>query len=127
LKKPDYCLVSSSFLRATVRARARTRTHTQKDHPESKDYLCREFACDIFFSPHPSYSLDLALSDFHLFTYLKQFRGGGMCKGSIEEVQKTVKDWFNGLAADFYNAGIQKIITQYHDKCLNLHRDYVEK
>jgi hypothetical protein len=37
----------------------------------------------------------------------------------------SVKDWFNGLAADFYDAGIQKLITQY--KGLNLYVDYVEK
>jgi hypothetical protein len=30
---------------------------------------------------------------------------------SNEEVKKTVKDWFNGLAADFYYAGIQKLVT----------------
>jgi hypothetical protein len=30
---------------------------------------------------------------------------------SDKEVKKTVKDWFNGLAADFYDAGIQKLIT----------------
>jgi hypothetical protein len=29
-----------------------------------------------------------------------------MWMGSDEDVKKTVKDWFNGLAADFYNAGI---------------------
>jgi hypothetical protein len=39
--------------------------------------------------------------------------------------KKTVKDWFNGLAADFYDAGIQKLVTRY--KCPNLHEDYVEK
>jgi hypothetical protein len=54
---------------------------------------------------------------------LKQFLGG---TGSDEEVKKTVKDWFNGLAADFYDAGIQKLVTRY-DKCLNLHGVYVEK
>jgi hypothetical protein len=37
-----------------------------------------------------------------------------------------VKSWFNGLAVDFYDAGIQKLITQYN-KCLNLHGDYEEK
>jgi hypothetical protein len=36
------------------------------------------------------------------------------------------KDQFIGLAADLYNAGIQKLVTRY-DKCLNLHGDYVEK
>jgi hypothetical protein len=53
----------------------------------------------------------LAPSDFHLFTYLKQFLGG-MRMGSNEEVKKTVKDWFNGLAVDFYYVGIQKLITR---------------
>jgi hypothetical protein len=47
------------------------------------------FALDILF--HPPYSLDLAPSDFHLFTHLKQFLG--TCMGSNEEVKKTVKDW----------------------------------
>jgi hypothetical protein len=45
---------------------------------------------------------------------------------SDEEVKKTIKDWFSGLAADFCNAGIQKLIAR-NDKCLNLHEDYVEK
>jgi hypothetical protein len=31
--------------------------------------------------------------------------------GSDEEVNKTVRDWFNGLAADFYDAGTQKLVT----------------
>jgi hypothetical protein len=38
----------------------------------------------------------------------------------------SVKDWFNGLGADFYEAGIQKLVTGC-DKCLNLYGDYVEK
>jgi hypothetical protein len=29
----------------------------------------------------------------------------------MKKLKKTVKDWFNGLAADFYNAGIQKLVT----------------
>jgi hypothetical protein len=28
-----------------------------------------------------------------------------------KEVKKMVKDWFNGLVADFYDAGIQKLVT----------------
>jgi hypothetical protein len=54
---------------------------------------------------HPPNGPDLAPSDFHLFTHLKQFLGG-TCMGNDEEVKKTVKDWFNGLAVDFYEAGI---------------------
>jgi hypothetical protein len=41
-------------------------------------------------------------------------------------VKKTIKDWSSGLVADFYNAGIQKLITQY-DKYLSLNEDYVKK
>jgi hypothetical protein len=50
---------------------------------------------------------------------------GGRRVRSDEEVKKTVKDWFSGLAADFYGAGIRKLVTRH--KCLNLHGDYVEK
>jgi hypothetical protein len=45
--------------------------------------------------------------------------------GSDEEVKKKVKDYFNGLKADFYDSGIWKLVTQY-DKHLNLHGDYAE-
>jgi hypothetical protein len=38
---------------------------------------------------------------------LKQFLGST----HNEKVKKMVKDWFNGLAADFYDAGLQKLIT----------------
>jgi transposase len=84
--------------------------------------LLADFAWDVFF--HPPYSPDLAPCDFHLFTHLKQFLGGTHI-GSDEEVKKIVKDWVKGLVADFYNAGIQKLVTQY-GKCLNLHGDYIE-
>jgi hypothetical protein len=41
------------------------------------------------------------------------------------KLKKTVKDWFNGLTADCYEAAIQKLVKRY--KCLNIHADYVEK
>jgi hypothetical protein len=53
---------------------------------------------------HPSYIPDVAPSGFHVFTPLKHFLGG-MHMGRDKEVKK-VKDWFSGLAADFYIAGI---------------------
>jgi hypothetical protein len=31
--------------------------------------------------------------------------------GKDKEVKKIVKDWFIGLAADFYDTGIQKLVT----------------
>lgn len=48
------------------------------------------------------------------------------CLKSNEEVKDAVKQWSNGLAADVYDKGIQKLITLY-DKCLNVGGDYVEK
>jgi hypothetical protein len=38
-----------------------------------------------------------------------------------DEVKKTIKDWFNAMAA-----GIQKLFTRY-DKCPTLNGDYAEK
>jgi hypothetical protein len=64
--------------------------------------LSRDFAWDVFF---PSYSLDLAASDFHVFTHLKHCLDG-MRVISNKEV-KMFKDWFNGLVAEFCDAGIQ--------------------
>jgi hypothetical protein len=61
---------------------------------------------------------------FNLFAHLKQFLGGTRMR-SDEQVKKMIKDWFSVLAADFYDAGVQKLVTRY--KCLNLHRNYVEK
>jgi hypothetical protein len=40
---------------------------------------------------------------------MKQFLGS-MHMGTDGGV-KMVKDWFIGLVADFYNAGIQKLVT----------------
>jgi hypothetical protein len=57
--------------------------------------LHRDLAWDVLF--HTPYAPDLAPSDFHLFTHLKQFLGG-TCMGSDEDMKKMVKGWFNGLA-----------------------------
>jgi hypothetical protein len=54
----------------------------QKVKTASTHALLADFAWDFFV-----YSLDLASSDFHLFTHLKKFLGG-MLMGSDEEVKK---------------------------------------
>jgi hypothetical protein len=56
---------------------------------------------------------------------LKEFLGGRHFK-SDEEVKDAIKVWLNGLAAEVYDKGIQKLVTRY-DKCLNVGGDYVEK
>jgi len=43
-----------------------------------------------------------------------------------DEVQEEVTTWFKGLAADFYDSGIQKLIPRL-GKCLDNSGDYVEK
>jgi hypothetical protein len=45
---------------------------------------------------------------------------------ACKAMKKTVKDWFNGLASDFYDAGIHKLVTRYNN-FLNFHQDYVEE
>jgi hypothetical protein len=47
-----------------------------------------------------------------LFPKLKEFLGGRSFK-SDEEVKDAVKEWLNGLAAEFYDEGIQKLVTRY--------------
>jgi hypothetical protein len=56
----------------------------------------------------------LAPSDFHLFPKFKEFLGGRRFKSDEE-----VKDAVNGLAAEVYDEGTQKLVTSY-DKCLNV-------
>jgi histone-lysine N-methyltransferase SETMAR len=84
--------------------------------------MLQEFGWEV--SEHPAYSPDLAASDFHLFPKLKEFLGGRRFK-SNEEVKDAVKKWLNGLVAEVYDEGIQKLVTRY--KCLNVGGDCVEK
>jgi histone-lysine N-methyltransferase SETMAR len=82
--------------------------------------MLQEFGWEDF--EHPAYSPDLAPSDFHLFSKLKEFLGGK----SDEELKDAVKEWLNGLAAEVYDKSTHKLVTRY-DKCLNVGGDYVEK
>ena len=43
-----------------------------------------------------------------------------------DEVQEEVMTWFKGLAADFYDSEIQKLVPRLN-KCLENAGDYVEK
>jgi hypothetical protein len=58
-----------------------------------------------------------------LFPKLKEFLGDRRFKSDVE-VKDAVKEWLNGLAAEVYDEGIQKLVTRY-DKCLNVGGDYV--
>ncbi|KAJ4428268.1 E3 ubiquitin-protein ligase mib1, partial [Periplaneta americana] len=97
--------------RGVVLLHDNARLHTAASTRELLD----QFGWEIF--DHPPYSPDLAPSDFHLFTKLKDFLGGTRF-GSDEELKKTVNTWLNELAAEEYNTGILKLVNRY-DKCLN--------
>jgi hypothetical protein len=73
---------------------------------------------------HPLYSPDLAPSDYHLFTYLKNWLESQPY--SIEEFMKGVRMWVSSQVADFFDTGIQKLIPQYN-MCHNSGSDCIEK
>jgi hypothetical protein len=55
----------------------------------------------------------------HIFLAAERFN-------SDDEVKTAVQHWVQTLAADFFDEGIQKLVSRY-DKCLSLGGDYVEK
>jgi histone-lysine N-methyltransferase SETMAR len=85
--------------------------------------LLEHFNWELF--DHLPYSPDLALSECHLFTYLKNWLRSQHFNNN-EELMKDVKKWLSSQAADFFDTGIQKLIPLY-DKCLNYGGNYVEK
>jgi histone-lysine N-methyltransferase SETMAR len=85
--------------------------------------LLAYFNCELF--DHPSYSSDLALSDYYLFTCLKNWVESQRINNN-EELMEGVKIWLILQAADLFDTGLQKPIPRY-DKCLNSGGDYVEK
>ena len=84
--------------------------------------LLQQFRWDIM--DHPPYSPDLALSDYHLFLHMKRFLAGKQFH-SDAEVETTINNWVQQQAVDFFDTGIQKLVTRY--KCLDSAGDYVEK
>jgi hypothetical protein len=70
---------------------------------------------------HRPYGSDLTLSDYHLFTYLKNWLESQRFNNNNEFMEGSSQ-----VAADFFDTGIQQLIPQY-DKCLNSSSDYVQK
>jgi histone-lysine N-methyltransferase SETMAR len=67
--------------------------------------LLENFNWELF--DHPPYNPDLNPSDYHLFTYLKNWLGSQHCSNN-EELIEGVKTWLSSMAADFFDTGIQK-------------------
>lgn len=74
---------------------------------------------------HPPYSPDLAPCDFHVFGPMKE----ALAKRRYftnEEVQIVTQEWLSDVGRDFFNKGIEKLVSRY-DKCLNKLGDFIEK
>ena len=61
-----------------------------------------------------------------LFYYTPESKQAGKKFDDDDETQEEVMTWFKGLAADFYDSGIQKLVPRLN-KCLDNAGDYVEK
>lgn len=82
---------------------------------------------------HPPYSLDLALSNYHIFGPLKEMQHSGRFT-SDDEVKEAVHTWLREQLKSFFSAEIQKlglhnkvlclIAHSYFSKCIVLHGDY---
>ncbi|KAG5308158.1 SETMR methyltransferase, partial [Pseudoatta argentina] len=85
--------------------------------------LLNQFSWDLL--THPPYSPDLAPSDYHLFTKLKESLAGKRFQ-SDEKVQTAVTNWTKELAGSFYAEGISKLVSRY-TKYIEIDGNYVEK
>jgi len=65
------------------------------------------------------------IMNFHLFLHLTKQLAGKKFEED-DEVQEEVMMWFRGLAAEFYDLGIQKLVPRLNI-CLDYAGDYVEK
>ena len=68
-------------------------------------------ANDIHSLPHPPYSPNLALSDYHLFGPMKKMLGGQKFV-SDTEVQSVVRQWLGQQPASFFASGKIKFPTK---------------
>jgi transposase len=84
--------------------------------------LLGHFNWELF--DYPPYSPEFVPSDYHLFTYLKNWVGSQRFNNN-EELMEGVKTWLSSEAADILDTGIQKLISRY--KCFNSACEYVEK
>jgi len=85
--------------------------------------LIKLFSWEIF--DHPPYSLDLAPSDYRLFTKMKVCLAN-QCFHTNEELMDGVNNRLHHLTAPFFDEGLQKLVSRYNI-CLNVDGNYVEK
>ena len=85
--------------------------------------LLQQFGWKII--THSPYGSDLAPSDFHLFSKLKEHLSG-VCFNNDDEVKDAVQLFLNSMAVNWYDMDIQKLPIHLQ-KCFDRNGDYVEK
>jgi len=75
--------------------------------------------------PHPPYSPDLASSNYHLFSPLKEHLGGKRFRNN-EEVIQDVQEWLHWQPKEFFLSSSHKL-TDHWRKCITNQGYYVEK
>jgi hypothetical protein len=68
--------------------------------------LLKDFNWEL--SDHPPDNPDLVLSNYYLFTYLKNWLES-RCLNSNEEMMECVKMWLSSQAADSFDTGIRNL------------------
>jgi histone-lysine N-methyltransferase SETMAR len=71
--------------------------------------LIKLFNWEIF--DHPPCSLDLAPSDYHLFTKMKVWLATQRFHTN-KELTVAVNNWLHNLVAPFFDEGLQKLVSQ---------------
>ncbi|GBM07651.1 hypothetical protein AVEN_228153-1 [Araneus ventricosus] len=84
--------------------------------------LLKQFTWDV--SDHAAYSPDLAKSDFHLFSELRNGYEANTSR-KMRRFKAMLRSITASLASTFFEEGIGNLVHRY-DKCLSLHGDNVE-
>ena len=83
--------------------------------------------CGFELLSHPSYSPDLAPSDFYLFPKLKE-NIRGQVFDSDDDIMSVVDTWLHDQDRVFYEHGLKQPEKRWQkQKCIDVHGDYVEK
>ncbi|GFS04800.1 histone-lysine N-methyltransferase SETMAR [Elysia marginata] len=75
--------------------------------------------------PHPSYSPDIAPSDFYLFPKLKEHLKGNHYE-SDEDVEAAIQHWFSQKCVNFFTDGMRQLVRRWQ-LCVDRDGNYVEK
>ena len=81
--------------------------------------------CGFVQLDHPTYSSDLAPSDYFLFHNLKSHLRGVRYPDD-EALKEAAKEWLEGQTEEFYFSGINSL-PEKCCKCIELSSDYIEK